>query len=80
MSEVDLMCLALPARVTQVDGDGSAVVELGGVKQRVSVALLDDVKVDDYVIIHVGYAISRLDPEAARQTLADLAQLKELAS
>lgn len=73
------MCLALPARVMEMDGDGSAVVELGGVRQRVSVALLDDVKVDDYVIIHVGYALSKLDAEAARQTLADLAKLKESA-
>jgi hydrogenase expression/formation protein HypC len=69
------MCLALPARVTTVHDDGSAIVELGGVRQRVSVALIDDVKVDDYLVVHVGYAISRLDPAVAAQTLADLAQL-----
>ena len=69
------MCLALPARVTQLNDDGSASVELGGVMQRVSVALLDEVKVDDYVIIHVGYAISKLDPAVAEQTLADLKEL-----
>jgi hydrogenase expression/formation protein HypC len=69
------MCLALPARVTAVHDDGSAMVELGGVRQRVSVALIDGVKVDDYLVVHVGYAISRLDPAAAAQTLADLAAL-----
>jgi hydrogenase expression/formation protein HypC len=74
------MCLALPAVVTEVHDDGSAMVELGGVKQRVSVALLDDVKVNEYLIIHVGYAISKLDPEVAKKTLAELAALDEVRS
>jgi hydrogenase expression/formation protein HypC len=74
------MCLALPAKVTAVHDDGSAMVELGGIKQRVSVALLDDVKVDEFLIIHVGYAISKLDPEVARKTLAELASLQEVRS
>jgi hydrogenase expression/formation protein HypC len=74
------MCLALPARVTEVGDDGSALVELGGVRQRVSVALLDDVKVDEFLIIHVGYAISKLDPEVARRTLAELASLQAVRS
>lgn len=69
------MCLALPARVTALHDDGSATVELGGIRQKVSVALIDGVKVDDYLVVHVGYAISRLDPEAAAQTLKDLAEL-----
>jgi hydrogenase expression/formation protein HypC len=69
------MCLALPARVTAVHDDGSAMVELGGVRQKVSVALIDEVKVDDYLVVHVGYAISKLDPAVAEQTLADLARL-----
>lgn len=69
------MCLALPARVTAVHDDGSAMVELGGVRQRVSIALVDGVQVDDYLVVHVGYAISRLDPAVAAQTLADLAAL-----
>jgi hydrogenase expression/formation protein HypC len=46
----------------------------------VSVALLDDVKVDEFLIIHVGYAISRLDPEVARRTLAELASLQAVRS
>ena len=67
------MCLALPAKVLSVQ-DGNAVVELGGVRQKVSLALLDDVKVDDYVIIHVGYALTRLDQAEAQRTLALLAE------
>lgn len=68
------MCLALPARVLTLHDDATAVVELGGVRQRVSVALLDGVKVDDFVIVHVGYALSKLDPEEAQRTLALLAE------
>ncbi len=63
------MCLALPAKVTQLHEDGSATVELGGVRQRVSLALLDGVKVDDYVVVHVGFALSRLDQAEALKTL-----------
>ncbi len=67
------MCLALPVQVIEV-GCGSAgdnaMVDLGGVKKEISLALLDDVKVGDYVILHVGYALSKLDPEEAERTLA----------
>ncbi|PIW06534.1 MAG: HypC/HybG/HupF family hydrogenase formation chaperone [Comamonadaceae bacterium CG17_big_fil_post_rev_8_21_14_2_50_60_13] len=66
------MCLALPVKVIQVGlgatGD-SALVDLGGVQKEISVELLDDVQVGDYVILHVGYALSRLDPEEAERTL-----------
>ena len=63
------MCLALPARVMQLHDDATATVELGGVRQRVSVALLDGLRVDDFVVVHVGYALSRLDPQEAQRTL-----------
>jgi hydrogenase expression/formation protein HypC len=69
------MCLALPARVAQLHEGQMATVELGGVRQKVSVALLEDLKVDDYVIIHVGYALTKLDPEEAHKTLAMLAEM-----
>lgn len=64
------MCLALPARVTALHDDGSATVELDGVRQRVSTALLDGVAVDDYLVVHVGYALTRLDEAEAHRTLA----------
>jgi hydrogenase expression/formation protein HypC len=53
----------------------TAIVDLGGVRKEISVALLDDVKVGDYVILHVGYALSKLDPEEAAATLALFAQM-----
>ena len=70
------MCLALPARVISLDATGqSAQVALGGVRKTVSFALLDEVAVGDHVIVHVGYALSRLDPDEAAQTLALFADL-----
>jgi hydrogenase expression/formation protein HypC len=71
------MCLAVPALVKQVNDDATAVVDLGGVRQRVSIALLDSVVVGDYLIIHVGYALSKLDQEEAQRTLELLAALGE---
>lgn len=68
------MCLALPARVVIVHDAESAVVDLDGVRRNVSIALLEDVKVGDYVIVHVGYALSKLDPEEAERTLAIMAE------
>lgn len=57
----------------------TATVELSGVRKNVSVALLDDVAVGDYVILHVGFALSRLDPEEAERTLALIAELEAVA-
>jgi hydrogenase expression/formation protein HypC len=74
------MCLALPVKVVEI-GTGTAgdwaVVDLGGVRKEVSLALLDDVQVGDYVILHVGYALSKLDPEEAAKTLALFSAINE---
>lgn len=68
------MCLALPVRVVELlDGD-NAVVDLGGIRKTVSLALVDGVGIGDYVILHVGYALSRLDTAEAERTLALFAQ------
>jgi len=68
------MCLAIPARVVELmEGDG-ARVDLGGVRKEISLALVEDVAVGDYVIVHVGYALSKLDPEEAEKTLALFAE------
>jgi hydrogenase expression/formation protein HypC len=64
------MCLALPARVAELRPERRALVDLGGVRKEISLDLVDDVAVDDYVIVHVGYALSRLDREEAERTLA----------
>ncbi len=69
------MCLALPARVVELIGNDMGIVDLGGVRKDVSLALVDDVAVGDYVIIHVGFALTKLDPEEAAKTLALFAQM-----
>lgn len=68
------MCLAIPARVVEIDANDQAIVDLGGVRKDVSLALVEDVQVGDYVIIHVGYALTRLDAEEAEKTLALMAE------
>ena len=56
------------------------LVELGGIRKEISVALVPDAVVGDYVIVHVGHAIGRIDPEEARRTLAMFGTLAELAA
>ena len=68
------MCLAIPVRVVELVGEDGAVVDLDGIRKSISLALVDDVRVGDYVILHVGYALSRLDPEEAARTLALFAE------
>jgi hydrogenase expression/formation protein HypC len=68
------MCLAIPAKVTALEEDDMAVVALEGIKKRISTALLDDVAVGDYVLIHVGYALHKVSEEEARRTLALMAE------
>ena len=68
------MCLAIPARVVEIQDNDQAIVDLGGVRKDVSLALVEGVEVGDYVIVHVGYALTRLDPEEAEKTLALMAE------
>jgi hydrogenase expression/formation protein HypC len=68
------MCLAIPARILGLTGNGMAEVALEGVTKEVSLALLDGVAVGDYVIVHAGFALSRLDPDEAQRTLALFAE------
>jgi hydrogenase expression/formation protein HypC len=69
------MCLAIPARIAEILEGDQAVVDLGGVRKDVSLALVDDVAVGDYVIVHVGYALQKLDAEEAAKTLALFAEM-----
>ena len=71
------MCLAIPGRVVEMvdEAGGIAKVEVGGVRRNVNVALLDDVRVGDYVLIHVGFALSKVDEHEATKTLRLLEEL-----
>ena len=72
------MCLAIPACVEQLLNDNNAIVNLGGVRKTISLALVDDVAVGDYVIVHVGYALQKLDEEEAARTLALFAEMSAM--
>ena len=64
------MCLALPAMVVAIDTDTDmATVALGEVKREVSLALVEDVHINDYVLIHVGYALNKISVDEAEKTL-----------
>jgi hydrogenase expression/formation protein HypC len=64
------MCLAIPIRVEALLPGDLARVTLSGVSKTVSIALVEDVRIGDYLLIHVGFALARLDPEEAERTLA----------
>ena len=64
------MCLAVPVRVSALFEDQQAEIEVGGVRSRISLALLHDIVAGDFVIVHAGFAIARLDVVEAEKTLA----------
>lgn len=75
------MCLAIPARIEELTTPGNAIVNLGGVRKEISLALLDEAGVGDYVIVHAGYALQKLDQDEAERTLemfAEIGQFDEL--
>jgi hydrogenase expression/formation protein HypC len=73
------MCLAVPARVTEMRDGLLGLVELGGVVREVSFMLLPDVAVGDYVLLHAGYALQKVDTADAEETLRLLAEMVEAA-
>ena len=62
------MCLAIPTRITSIDGE-NAEVEIGGVQRTISLVFTPEAKAGDYVIVHTGFALSVLDEEEAQETL-----------
>lgn len=67
------MCLAIPAKIIQLENN-MATVSLNGVQVEVSLALVDDVHIGDYVLVHVGYALNKIHPQEAEQTLRMFAE------
>ncbi len=70
------MCLSIPGKVKSIDGD-KAIVSVGGTEYETSLQLLEDVKVDDYVLVHTGFAIQKLDEQEALETLRLFNELEE---
>lgn len=73
------MCLAIPAKIVTIDSASDmAMAAVGEIQKEVSLALVENVKVGDYVLIHVGFALEKLDPDEAQKTLQLFAELGEL--
>jgi len=77
------MCLAIPGRIISItegasDLERTARVEFGGIIKEVQLAYVPDAKVDDYVIVHVGFALSKVDPEEAARVFEYLKEMGEL--
>jgi len=68
------MCLAIPVRITEILDNDRALAAAGGVVREIGTELVDDLQVGDYVILHVGYALSKLDEAEAEQTLRVMAE------
>jgi len=78
------MCLATPGQIISIEGDDPlskiGKVSFGGVIKTVSLAYVPEVREGDYVVVHVGFALSKIDEDAARQTLADLDAISTLSA
>ena len=77
------MCLAIPGKIVSVKGDEPLTrvgrVEFGGIVKEVNLSCVPEAGVGDYVIVHVGFAISKVDPDEAKQIFGYLKQMEELA-
>ncbi len=73
------MCLAVPAKILAITPDQLATVDFGGVQRVISVQLLPEARVGDYVLIHTGFAIGVIDETEAQETLTMLAEMDRLA-
>lgn len=71
------MCLAIPGKIVEItDAENHiAKVEIGGVRRGVNIGMLDDLKIGDYVLIHVGFAMSKIDEKEAEETLRILQEI-----
>ncbi|MCA1363529.1 HypC/HybG/HupF family hydrogenase formation chaperone [Bradyrhizobium sp. IC3069] len=69
------MCLSVPARIAKILPNDVALVSIDGISLEISIALVDELDVGDYVLVHVGYALAKIDPTEAKRTLELLQEL-----
>lgn len=70
------MCLGIPAKVIEVKGDIGRV-EIGGIRRPINLSLVDDIKRGDYIIVHAGFAITKMDEKEAEETLKLLKKVSD---
>ncbi|MBF0119870.1 MAG: HypC/HybG/HupF family hydrogenase formation chaperone [Desulfobacterales bacterium] len=68
------MCLAIPSKIVSIC-DKNATIDINGVKKNISISLVEDVKIGDYVIVHAGFAIHKIDEESAQESLKLLREI-----
>jgi len=68
------MCVAVPSRIVEIEGD-TATVEVTGTHSHARLDLIEDAQIGDYVLVHAGFAITKIDPEEARETLALMSEV-----
>ncbi len=71
------MCLGIPAKLVEIEDSISGKVEIGGIRRRINLSFVEDVRIGDYVIVHAGFAITKLDKEEAEKTLKILRELAQ---
>lgn len=71
------MCLAVPYRVISKDGN-KAIADVFGMKKEIDIRIIENVEIDEYVLVHAGFAIQRVSPEDAEETLELLTELCEV--
>lgn len=72
----NFMCLAVPAKIKKIEGK-RALVDFGGLERRISLGILDHAKEGDYVLVHAGFAIGKVERAEAEDTLKALEELKK---
>ncbi len=72
------MCLAIPGQIASLMDADNAIVNIGGIEKMVSIALIENPQVNDWVIVHVGFALNKIDADEAERTLAALRAAGEL--
>jgi hydrogenase expression/formation protein HypC len=71
------MCLSVPARVLEIEDSSWATVDVGGARKRIAIDLVEDVAVGDYVLVHVGFALQKIDELEAQEVLELFRQMVE---
>ncbi|MBX9894514.1 MAG: HypC/HybG/HupF family hydrogenase formation chaperone [Nitrosomonas sp.] len=71
------MCLAIPAYIEQLTGENYAIVNMSGIRKEISLELVDNAAPGDYVVVHAGFALQKLDPIEAQLTLAMFAEMSD---
>jgi hydrogenase expression/formation protein HypC len=72
------MCLAIPAQIVEIEEFDVATIDIGGARKKISLMLVDDAGVGDFVLVHAGFAIDKIDEHEAEETMKLLRQLAEL--